>query len=99
MKQPVRLATLVTAVLFMMAVVVPMVIAAGDPEPSPPKSDVKSDKKKSDLNKKKLEQKFVDGYHKAYALVQAGQHEAAFAAFKALGHDGHPDVANYLGYT
>ena len=31
--------------------------------------------------------------------MQAGAYEAAFAAFKDLDADDHPDVANYLGYT
>ena len=31
--------------------------------------------------------------------MQAGQYEAAFAAFKDLDADDTPDVANYLGYT
>jgi tetratricopeptide (TPR) repeat protein len=99
MKRLARLTALATAGLFWVAVTAPMVIAAGEPEPSPPKGDVKSKKKKGSDTKKKSELEFLDGYRKAYALVQHGQYEAAFAAFKALGHDEHPDVANYLGYT
>ena len=47
----------------------------------------------------KSEQEFRDGYRAAYALVEAGDYKAAFAAFKALGWDDHPDVATELGYT
>ena len=47
----------------------------------------------------KSEQEFRDGYRAAYALVQAGDYQAAFAAFKALDADDTPDVANYMGYT
>ena len=32
-------------------------------------------------------------------LVLAGNYEEGIAAFKALGFDDHPDVANYIGYA
>jgi len=86
------------------------VFAAGDPDPpgsrnpgpitqpSGPKGtkDTSSKKKKND---QKSEQEFRDGYRAAYALVQAGDYKAAFAAFAALEADDTPDVANYMGYT
>ena len=31
--------------------------------------------------------------------MQDGKYAEAFAAFKAMDEDAHPDVANYLGYT
>src|SRR4030095_6572481 len=80
-------------------------LAAGDPDPSrnnpgptsgSQQKSTKDSKKKKD---KKSEQEFRDGYRAAYALVQAGKYAEAFAAFKALDEDDHPDVANYLGYT
>src|SRR5207253_10625703 len=84
-------------------------LAAGEPDPpvrnppvpqqnqkSTPSGTKDSAKKK---NQQKSEQEFRDGYRAAYALVQAGQYQAAFAAFKALESDDTPDVANYLGYT
>ena len=59
-------------------------------------NDNPAEKKKKD---QKSEQQFRDGYRLAFTLVQAGAYEAAFAAFKDLDADDHPDVANYLGYT
>lgn len=94
MKQLVRLTTLVTAILFTIVVAAPIAFSAGDEEPRP-----MPEPKASPSHSKGSERRFFDGYRKAYALVQAGQYEAAFAAFKSLGHDEHPDVANYLGYT
>ena len=70
----------------------------------PPASDSskKSDKKKSD---KKKDQKgsdardFLDGYRSARALILDGKYEDGIKAMHALGHDEHPDVANYIGYS
>jgi tetratricopeptide (TPR) repeat protein len=104
MKHLARVTAFAAAIVLALAVAAPAVLAAGDPDPRPvpePKSDKDKNKKKDTdkKGKKKPDQGFIDGYHKAYALVQAGEYEAAFAAFRALGHDEHPDVANYLGYT
>ena len=92
-----RLGVLAAASLFALSVSVGAAVAAGDPEPRnpPPSSPATKDTKK----KKKSEHQFRDGYRAAYALVQAGQYQAAFVAFKALEADDHPDVANYLGYV
>jgi hypothetical protein len=89
------------------------VFAVGNESPLPPApvpsdtKDTKNGDKKSDAKKRsdrrkndrRSEQEFLDGYQQAYALVQAGQYDAAIAAFKALGHDEHPDVANYIGFA
>jgi tetratricopeptide (TPR) repeat protein len=100
-----RLGVLTAASLFALSVTAGVVFAAGEPEPrspnppsssSQPKGTKDAKKKKED---KKSEQDFREGYRKAYAMVQAGQYAEAFAAFKALNEDDHPDVANYLGYT
>ena len=100
-----RFAVLATASLFALSLGVGAAIAAGEPDPKPtnpsssgsqPKAKQGSTKKKKD---QKSEQQFRDGYRLAYNLVQAGQYDAAFAAFKDLDSDDHPDVANYLGYT
>ena len=105
-----RLSVLTTASLFALSLGVGAALAAGEPDPpgsrnpgpsqsqkpaSGSKETTKSKKKKD----QKSEQQFRDGYRLAYALVQAGQYEAAFAAFKDLDADDTPDVANYLGYT
>ena len=99
-----RLGVLTAASLFALSVSAGAVMAAGEPDPKPSNPPAKSsgDKVKSGQKKKKdqkSEQEFRDGYRAAYALVQAGDYQAAFVAFKALDQDDHPDVANYLGYT
>jgi len=105
-----RLSALTTASLFALSLGVGATLAAGEPDPpgarnaGPSKSQAPaSGSQKSTGSKKKKDQKseqqFRDGYRLAYALVQAGQFEAAFAAFKDLDADDTPDVANYLGYT
>src|SRR6185312_15976194 len=86
------------------------VLAAGEPDPpssrnpNPPQKQAPAGQQKTDTTKKKKkeqksEQEFRDGYRAAYALVQAGDYKAAFAAFQALDADDTPDVANYMGYT
>src|SRR5438093_37306 len=99
----VRLGVLTAASLFVLSVTAGTAYAAGDPEPKGPAPSSKNtntkDTKKKKKNEKKSEQEFRDGYRAAYALVQSGKYAEAFAAFKALDEDDHPDVANYLGYT
>ena len=104
MSNRLRLGVLTAASLFALSVTAGSVLAAGDPEPRPnsgPSSSPQQQKGTKDTKKKqkKSEQEFRDGYRAAYALVQAGKFPEAFAAFKALDEDDHPDVANYLGYT
>ncbi len=105
-----RFAVLTAASLFALSLGAGAVLAAGDPDPPGSRnpnpvqkqapaggqSDQKGQKKKK---QEKSEQEFRDGYRAAYALVQAGDYKAAFAAFQALDADDTPDVANYLGYT
>jgi tetratricopeptide (TPR) repeat protein len=101
-----RFGTLVVASLFALSLPLGVAFAAGEPDPpprNPPPPQQKNNPPSQGTTKKKNEQKseqeFRDGYRAAYALVQAGQYKAAFAAFKALESDDTPDVANYLGYT
>jgi len=109
-----RLGALAATVLFGLAVSLGPVLAAGgggDPEPrtppepksSGPKGGTqKSGHQKSGQKKKKnqrSDQQFIDGYRAARVLVLNGKYEEGIAAFKALGHDDHPDVANYIGYA
>ena len=102
-----RLAVLTAASLFTLSLGVGSVFAAGEPDPrptnppppgssGPPKAKQGSTKKKK---QQKSEQEFRDQYRAAYALKLAGDYQAAFAAFKALDADDHPDVATELGYT
>jgi tetratricopeptide (TPR) repeat protein len=97
-----RFAVLITASLFALSLGVGAALAAGEPDP-PSRKSAPVQKQKSDSKKKKKEEKseqeFRDGYRAAYALVQQGDYQAAYAAFKALDADYTPDVANYLGYT
>jgi tetratricopeptide (TPR) repeat protein len=105
-----RLSVLTTTSLFALSLGVGAALAAGEPDPpgarSPgPSSTQKpaSGSKESTGTKKKKQQKseqeFLDQYHAAYALKLAGNYQAAFAAFKALDADDHPDVATELGYA
>jgi tetratricopeptide (TPR) repeat protein len=85
--------------------------AAGEPDPpssrypglvqpkAPDNSKPVKDSKKKKKNDQKSEQEFRDGYRAAYALKLDGKYQAAFAAFKALDADDHPDVATELGYA
>jgi tetratricopeptide (TPR) repeat protein len=57
------------------------------------------DKDKKPEGEKKSERDFRDGYRHAYALIQSTQYQAAIVAFRALGHDDHPDVANSIGFA
>jgi tetratricopeptide (TPR) repeat protein len=96
-----RLGVLTAASLFAVSVTAGAAMAAGDPEPRNPPQDQQQQKKGTDTKKKKKKssQEFRDGYRAAHALVQSGKYGEAFAAFKALDEDDHPDVANYLGFT
>ena len=62
------------------------------------KKQKQSDEKKA-KDDKKSELDFIDGYKRARALIVDGQYAAGIAAMHALGHDEHPDVANYIGYA
>jgi tetratricopeptide (TPR) repeat protein len=76
------------------------------------KSDTKSDKQKSGKKKKKNDTtgaidaqrklanaEFLNGYRAARAMILAGDYQGGIKAMHALGHDEHPDVANYIGYA
>ena len=54
---------------------------------------------KKDVNDKKSELDFIEGYKAARLLILDGRYEAGIQAMHALGHDEHPDVANYIGYS
>jgi tetratricopeptide (TPR) repeat protein len=87
--------------------------AIGTDNPPPATdSSKKTDKKKADKKKKddkssaisaeqkKLaDAKFLEDYRAAREMILAGQYEQGIAAMHALGHDEHPDVANYIGYA
>ena len=84
--------------------------AMGTDNPSPP-TDSGSTKGKTTKHKKKKQNateqqqqqqadaKFLEDYRAARALILAGDYQGGIAAMHALGHDEHPDVANYIGYA
>ena len=79
------------------------VFAMGTDNP-PPTDDGKKKKKKDNNAIEQQEQqlaqeKFLREYRAARQLILNGNYEAGIAAMHALGHDEHPDVANYIGYA
>ncbi len=93
-------ALLVTAVS-----VKPVVVyAMGTDTPYPTTDDDgKKKKKKNNVIEQPEQQlaqkKFLRDYGAARQLILAGNYQAGIAAMHALGHDEHPDVANYIGYA
>ncbi len=65
--------------------------------------DGKKKKKKNNMIEQQEQQlaqeKFLRDYRAARQLILAGNYQAGIAAMHALGHDEHPDVANYIGYA
>ena len=101
-----HLGTLTAATLFTLSLGVGSLFAAGEPDPRPtnpppPSQNREQPKAKQGSTKKKQqksEREFLDQYRAAYALKLDGEYQAAFAAFKAIDADDHPDVATELGY-
>ncbi|MGY4311869.1 tetratricopeptide repeat protein [Bradyrhizobium sp. JR3.5] len=76
--------------------------AAGGDNPSPPASDSGSKGKKAKKDKSSAidDQKFLAGYHAAYATIyDKHDYSAAIEQLKALGQDDRADVANLIGYS
>jgi tetratricopeptide (TPR) repeat protein len=96
-------ALLVTAVSFKPVTV----LAAETDTPPPPQDNTKKKKKGSSaielqeqqLAQEKSQAEFLRGYRAARELILAGNYQGGIAALHALGHDEHPDVANYIGYA
>ena len=65
--------------------------------------DAKKKKKKSNMIEQQEQQlaqeKSLRDYRAARQMILAGNYQAGIAAMHALGHDEHPDVANYIGYA
>ncbi len=91
-------ALLVTAVSLKLA----PVYAMGTDNP-PPTDDSKKKKKEGSAIEQQEQQlaqaKFLRNYRAARETILAGDYKAGIAAMHALGHDEHPDVANYIGYA
>ena len=92
-------ALLVTAVSFK-----PMTVYAMGTDNPPPADDGKKKKKKDNNAIEQQEQqlaqeKFLRDYRAARAMILDGNYQGGITAMHALGHDEHPDVANYIGYA
>jgi tetratricopeptide (TPR) repeat protein len=79
------------------------VFAMGTDNPPPPTDDGKKKKKKNNAIEQQQQQqadaKFLRDYRAARDMILAGNYQGGIAAMHALGHDEHPDVANYIGYA
>src|SRR5262245_7431598 len=81
------------------------VYAMGTDSPPPADDSNKKKKKKKDNSvieqqqQQQTQEKFLRDYREARQLILDGKYEAGIAAMHALGHDEHPDVANYIGYA
>jgi tetratricopeptide (TPR) repeat protein len=96
------LAVIAAAAVLVTAVGMKPLYAMGTDNP-PPVDDGKKKKKDGsavDEQARQLAQaKFLHGYRAARELILAGHYREGIAAMHALGHDEHPDVANYIGYA
>jgi len=72
-------------------------IDPGKPTPSGKSSQQK--KRKQDQRSEREYEEHARGYNAARALVLDGKYTDAIIAFRALGLDDNPDVANYIGYA
>lgn len=99
------LAMIAVAALLVTAVGMKPLYAMGTDNPPPSDDGGKKGKKKKgneveqQQQQKQAYQQFLEGYRAARALILAGHYEQGIAAMHALGHDTHPDVANYIGYA
>jgi tetratricopeptide (TPR) repeat protein len=101
-----HLAMLAVAALLITAVGAKPLYAMGTDSPPPADDGKKKDKKGSAIEEQeqqlalaKEQAKFLRDYRAAREMILAGQYQAGIAAMHALGHDEHPDVANYIGYA
>ena len=96
---------LATAALLVTAVSLKPVAVHAMGTDNPPTDDGSKKKKKNDgsaieqQQQQQADAKFLHNYRAARELILAGHYEAGIAAMHALGRDGHPDVANYIGYA
>jgi tetratricopeptide (TPR) repeat protein len=79
------------------------ILAMGTDNPPPTDDGGKKKKKKNNAieqqEQKLAQEKFLRDYRAARQLILAGNYKSGIAAMHALGHDEHPDVANYIGYS
>ena len=82
----------------------PVAVHAMGTESPPPADDgkKKKDNKGSAIEEQErqlAQEKFLRDYRAAREEILSGDYKAGIAAMHALGHDEHPDVANYIGYA
>ena len=100
-----RLGILAAAALLVTAVGMKPLHAMGTDNPPAPTDDGSKKKKKKHSNaieqpqQQQAAAKFLHDYRAARELILAGNYQGGIAAMHALGHDEHPDVANYIGYA
>ena len=102
-----RVGVFAAAALLVTAVSVKPVTVCAMGTDSPPPADDGNKKKKKKKDNSVIEQQqqqqaqenFLRDYREARQLILDGKYEAGIAAMHALGHDEHPDVANYIGYA
>src|SRR5262249_2993373 len=82
--------------------------AMGSDNPPPPSDDSSSKQKKKKKKQNNVieeqqrqiaQEKFLHDYRAARVLILGGNYQDGIVAMHALGHDEHPDVANYIGYA
>lgn len=101
-----HLSLIAAATVLVTAVGLKPLYAVGTDNPPPVDDGKKKEKKGSmieqqeqQLAQAKAQAEFLRGYRAARQLILAGHYRAGIAAMHALGHDEHPDVANYIGYA
>ncbi|HZL40402.1 MAG TPA: tetratricopeptide repeat protein [Pseudolabrys sp.] len=102
MLQALRTLTVIAAAALLVTAVGMKPLYAMGTDTPPPTDDGKKKEKGSatDEQARQLAQaKFLHDYRAARELVLAGHYREGIAAMHALGHDEHPDVANYIGYA
>lgn len=95
---------LAAAALLVTAITIkPVTVFAMGTDNPPPTDDGKKKKKKNNAIEQQeqllAQERFLREYRSARQLILDGNYEAGIAAMHALGHDEHPDVANYIGYA
>jgi tetratricopeptide (TPR) repeat protein len=68
-------------------------------EPKKPAARKRAKKPKTKQNEKDSGAEFLRAYRAARALMLEHKYQDGIAAMHAIGHDEHPDVANYIGYA
>jgi tetratricopeptide (TPR) repeat protein len=101
-----RFGILAAAALLVIAVGAKPLYAIETDSPAPPPDPLakkNTDHKKVDTKhkkkKKKSDAEFLRAYRTARALMLDRKYRAGIAAMHAIGHDEHPDIANYIGYA